>query len=196
MPDTSRAARYVLKDYVSAKLVYCHPPPGIDSDEYMGESRLKMIAKGEEDIRLGKKKAPVTRVAKGADTYVGPAPTVPIESSADDDKQQARERQATAKSIRQNAASAPGRSAAWKSKNLENTFFSEPGPMPRPVAKGAPGLGQEDGYSRTKLYPHAHRLGPDGLPLEMINPPLVPAKNSKKHFKHKEGKKRSGAGYD
>ena len=26
-PDTSRAARYVLKDYVSGKLLYCHPPP-------------------------------------------------------------------------------------------------------------------------------------------------------------------------
>jgi large subunit GTPase 1 len=26
-PDESRAARYVLKDYVSGKLLYCHPPP-------------------------------------------------------------------------------------------------------------------------------------------------------------------------
>lgn len=28
-PDESRAARYVLKDYVNAKLLYCHPPPTI-----------------------------------------------------------------------------------------------------------------------------------------------------------------------
>ena len=27
VPDESRAARYVLKDYVSGKLLYCHPPP-------------------------------------------------------------------------------------------------------------------------------------------------------------------------
>ena len=27
-PDESRAARYVLKDYVSGKLLFCHPPPG------------------------------------------------------------------------------------------------------------------------------------------------------------------------
>jgi large subunit GTPase 1 len=26
-PDESRAARYVLKDYVKGKLLYCHPPP-------------------------------------------------------------------------------------------------------------------------------------------------------------------------
>jgi hypothetical protein len=52
MPDTSRAARYVLKDYVSAKLVFCHPPPGIDADTYMEDSRAKMIEKQEEDIRV------------------------------------------------------------------------------------------------------------------------------------------------
>lgn len=27
-PDQSRAARYVLKDYVNGKLLYCEPPPG------------------------------------------------------------------------------------------------------------------------------------------------------------------------
>lgn len=27
-PDESRAARYILKDYVNAKLLYCHNPPG------------------------------------------------------------------------------------------------------------------------------------------------------------------------
>ncbi|EER27256.1 hypothetical protein D8B26_005809 [Coccidioides posadasii str. Silveira] len=28
-PDESRAARYILKDYVNGKLLYCHPPPPI-----------------------------------------------------------------------------------------------------------------------------------------------------------------------
>ncbi|PKS07985.1 hypothetical protein jhhlp_006597 [Lomentospora prolificans] len=27
-PDESRAARFILKDYVNGKLIYCHPPPG------------------------------------------------------------------------------------------------------------------------------------------------------------------------
>ncbi|OXB63982.1 hypothetical protein ASZ78_014746 [Callipepla squamata] len=33
-PDQPRSARYVLKDYVSGKLLYCHPPPGIDPDNF------------------------------------------------------------------------------------------------------------------------------------------------------------------
>ncbi|ANB15104.1 putative GTPase LSG1 [Sugiyamaella lignohabitans] len=32
-PDESRAARYVLKDYVNAKLLYCNPPPTYKPDE-------------------------------------------------------------------------------------------------------------------------------------------------------------------
>ncbi|KAI9807292.1 MAG: hypothetical protein M1833_000035 [Piccolia ochrophora] len=36
-PDESRAARYVLKDYVSGKLLFCHPPPSdpsIDPNDF------------------------------------------------------------------------------------------------------------------------------------------------------------------
>lgn len=39
-PDESRAARYILKDYVSGKLLFCHPPPSdppIDPREYNHE---------------------------------------------------------------------------------------------------------------------------------------------------------------
>lgn len=38
-PDESRAVRYVLKDYVNAKLLYSHPPPGIDADVYNAAQR-------------------------------------------------------------------------------------------------------------------------------------------------------------
>ncbi|KIW97257.1 uncharacterized protein Z519_02649 [Cladophialophora bantiana CBS 173.52] len=31
-PDESRAARYILKDYVNGKLLYCHPPPSGDPE--------------------------------------------------------------------------------------------------------------------------------------------------------------------
>ncbi|KAG2023042.1 GTP-binding protein [Coprinopsis cinerea AmutBmut pab1-1] len=64
-PDESRAARYILKDYVKGKLLFCHPPPGIDEDRFNEETherRLKRYAT--------KKKAPVTRVGKSADTYM------------------------------------------------------------------------------------------------------------------------------
>jgi len=33
-PDQSRAARIILKDYVSGKLLYCEAPPGIEQEEY------------------------------------------------------------------------------------------------------------------------------------------------------------------
>lgn len=39
-PDESRAARYILKDYVNGKLLYCHPPPHepeIDGAEFNKE---------------------------------------------------------------------------------------------------------------------------------------------------------------
>ena len=29
-PDGPRSARYILKDYVNGRLLYCHPPPGTD----------------------------------------------------------------------------------------------------------------------------------------------------------------------
>jgi len=34
IPDGSRAARLILKDYVNGKLLYCYPPPGYDSEEF------------------------------------------------------------------------------------------------------------------------------------------------------------------
>lgn len=33
-PDEARAARYILKDYVNGKILYAHPPPDVDSDEF------------------------------------------------------------------------------------------------------------------------------------------------------------------
>ena len=34
MPDVQRGARYILKDYVNGKLLYCYPPPGIEGDTF------------------------------------------------------------------------------------------------------------------------------------------------------------------
>ena len=31
MPDVNRGARKILKDYVSGKLLYCYPPPDVES---------------------------------------------------------------------------------------------------------------------------------------------------------------------
>lgn len=34
MPDVQRASRYILKDYVNGKLLYCYPPPGKDAKSF------------------------------------------------------------------------------------------------------------------------------------------------------------------
>ncbi|XP_029471651.1 large subunit GTPase 1 homolog isoform X1 [Rhinatrema bivittatum] len=36
-PDQPRSARYVLKDYVNGKLLYCHPPPVIDPSSFQSQ---------------------------------------------------------------------------------------------------------------------------------------------------------------
>lgn len=33
-PDQSRSARYVLKDYVNGRLLFCHAPPGYKQEEF------------------------------------------------------------------------------------------------------------------------------------------------------------------
>ncbi|KZV77679.1 P-loop containing nucleoside triphosphate hydrolase protein [Peniophora sp. CONT] len=64
-PDEARAARYILKDYVNAKLLYCHPPPGTDADAFNAETHAHALYK-----YADKKRAPTTHVRKNADTYV------------------------------------------------------------------------------------------------------------------------------
>lgn len=32
--DVQRGARYILKDYVNGKLLYCYPPPGQDAASF------------------------------------------------------------------------------------------------------------------------------------------------------------------
>ncbi|WFD18040.1 hypothetical protein MCAP1_000252 [Malassezia caprae] len=41
-PDESRAARYVLKDYINARLLFAHPPPGVDANEFNAAQREHM----------------------------------------------------------------------------------------------------------------------------------------------------------
>lgn len=43
-PDESRAARYVFKDYVNAKLLFAHPPPDTNPDEFNAAQRAKARA--------------------------------------------------------------------------------------------------------------------------------------------------------
>ena len=72
-PDEARAARYILKDYVNAKLLFCHPPPDTEEGSFNEKTRRLMLLR-----TAGKKKAPTTRVGKDSDTFVLPADVASI----------------------------------------------------------------------------------------------------------------------
>ncbi|CAL8253112.1 unnamed protein product [Merluccius merluccius] len=48
-PDQSRSARYVLKDYVNGKLLYCHPPPHIQAADFQPQHHTFLPTDGEDD---------------------------------------------------------------------------------------------------------------------------------------------------
>ncbi|CAO3654079.1 unnamed protein product [Mucor hiemalis] len=65
-PDEARAARYILKDYVNGKLLFCHPPPGIEALKFNEEINAAAL-------KVFKKLAPTTRVPSTALNYVAPS---------------------------------------------------------------------------------------------------------------------------
>ncbi|CAO3667657.1 unnamed protein product [Umbelopsis vinacea] len=67
-PDESRAARYILKDYVNGKLLFCHPPPNISEKDFNRETHEL-----QKYLDLQKKLAPTTRVPSNALNYIPPA---------------------------------------------------------------------------------------------------------------------------
>jgi large subunit GTPase 1 len=168
-PDEARAARYILKDYVNAKLLFCHPPPSYSADEFNCGARklaLRRVAK--------KKRAPITRVGKNADTY-------PLDATISDP-----------------LLRAPGH--GQKSQSLDRLFFDETaGLAARPFTKGVGGRIQS--ISRPVLYPHHLSVANDGTPLTtqigtlMANTGGGP-RGKKSHKKAKRTKQRSGKGYD
>lgn len=69
-PDESRAARPILKDYVSARLLYCEPPPipGLSPSDF---NTVGLQA----SVVAPRKLAPTNRVPLNADTYIRPTLT-------------------------------------------------------------------------------------------------------------------------
>lgn len=170
-PDEARAARYILKDYVNAKLLYCHSPPGIAEDEFNAETREIALRRA-----MGKKRAPTTRVAKNADTFIGDATL---------------------------DATTPSTNQSNKSRKLDQDFFETNGTLSsRPFVQGARAQGQE--FSRAKLYPHQNMVADDGTPLTGRRARIAAvlaaggdiAPGKKHHKKMKRVKQRSGKGYD
>jgi large subunit GTPase 1 len=64
-PDEARAARYVLKDYVNGKLLFCHPPPGVSPDTFNEITHYRSLKNA-----VGKKRA------KDSDTFIRSGVTI------------------------------------------------------------------------------------------------------------------------
>jgi len=176
-PDEARAARYILKDYVNAKLLFCHSPPEIADDDFNKQTREICLRRA-----AGKKRAPVTRVGKGADTFIPTnAPQTSDTSSSD-------------------VISAGGQ----RSNNLDRDFFdTNSGLSSRPFVQGSAQNGQS--FTRTRLYPHQNAVLDDGtsgggrrarIAAVLANAGGEVPPGKKHHKKMKRVKQRSGRGYD
>ncbi|KAI9243151.1 hypothetical protein BDA99DRAFT_530828 [Phascolomyces articulosus] len=179
-PDEARAARYILKDYVNGKLLYCHPPPNIKLEEHEHfNDEHHYVA-----LQTTKKLAPTTRVPATALNYVAPASTNETSS----------------------ASTAPTATRGSKTEAVDRSFFNHH--MGAPSVRGKAASSMRGGFSRVTLYPHQRVMGDDGLPVPqgrrerqaMVQQNAIESGltlGGKKH--HKKGKKnqkqRSGAGY-
>lgn len=168
-PDEARSARYVLKDYVNGKLLFCHPPPGISEASFNERTHQIAMLKA-----AGKKMAPVTRVGKGADTFVpSNVPEPPSEGSI-----------------------LPALGQGLKSKTIDRAFFENDSSLSaRPFIQGSLRSGKE--FSRATLFPHQNAVANDGTPLGQKRAEFPNIGDGKKsHKKSKKVKQRSGKGYD
>ena len=198
-PDESRASRYILKDYVSAKLLYCHPPPGIDSNQYNSETRdlIKMAL----SQKLRSKRAPTNRVGKKSATFV----KLPNESASDEKEM---EEQTEASQNESHSVTSlvptllqnrPRQSA--RADTLDRDFLALP--ISSTVFVNGIAANSSGQTSRTTMYPHQRQLGSDGARIptrklrELESLGAIQAGLTKKHYKgNKRQKARSGAGYD
>jgi len=174
-PDEARAARYILKDYVNGKLLFCHPPPGMPEESFNKQTHELSLLRA-----AGKKRAPVTRVVKGADTFV---PAVHVPSSTVSPSQD---------------HIPTGQTGGTKTLALDDEFFAQNGSLSsRPFVQGAAQHGQA--FTRGRLYPHQNMVANDGTLLVPGKAAIVMGGEGfgkKHHKKGKRTKQRSGKGYD
>ena len=166
---------------MNARLLYCHPPPDVDSAEFNEETRaisLERVA--------GKKRAPTTRVGKDSVTFI-PANTVPAVT---------KDGSTTSNPI---VTSHPRSSR--KVNALDREFFESNalGGDSRPFIQSG---GDQNGttFSRVKMFPHQFEIGDDGRPLGAAElaarMQALQMPGRKHHKKAKKTKQRSGKGFD
>uniref|UniRef100_UPI0037E749A9 large subunit GTPase 1 homolog n=1 Tax=Semicossyphus pulcher TaxID=241346 RepID=UPI0037E749A9 len=66
-PDQSRSARYILKDYVCGKLLYCHPPPHINVEDFQPQHNNFLNRDLDCDLSLIPNKRKIKRIENVVD---------------------------------------------------------------------------------------------------------------------------------
>ncbi|KAK1162440.1 hypothetical protein AOXY_G17303 [Acipenser oxyrinchus oxyrinchus] len=66
-PDQPRSARYILKDYVNGKLLYCHPPPHIKASDFQPQHDKKPNDEEEQGATRTGKPLKVKRIENTVD---------------------------------------------------------------------------------------------------------------------------------
>ncbi|KAF9477541.1 P-loop containing nucleoside triphosphate hydrolase protein [Pholiota conissans] len=168
-PDEARSARYILKDYVNGKLLFCHPPPNISEAEFNEPTHKNALIRW-----AGKKRAPVTRVGKGADTFI---PSNVISTAP-------------------NGSILPAQALGSKSRAVDQDFFET-----NSALKAKPFVSSGKEFARAQAYPHQNAVTNDGTPIPPNQARLIAllhqnSDSGKKHKKMKRTKQRSGKGYD
>jgi large subunit GTPase 1 len=165
-----------MKDYVNAKILYCHPPPDIAEAAFNQRTHELAMQRFAD-----KKRAPVTRVGKGADTFV-PSDVLATTPGGE----------------------VAGQPQGLKSRTLDQTFFENNSTISsRPFFQGS-GLDGKT-FSRSRAYPHQNAVADDGTAISgrrarmaavLANQGGVLGEGKKNHKKMKRVKQRSGKGYD
>lgn len=171
-PDESRASRYVLKDYVNARLLYCHPPPGVDSTSFNDAQRER----ARQSLK-GRKFDPALAFVESAQGAAGTGaiPTANLSSFQ------------TSSSIAMPGTKTKALDAAFFSSS-NSSAYSTKGRRAPPAAAIRGRIGPDGRPIDWDTQSNAGSVagstfGPEG-------------KAGKKHFKKKRGKMRSGDGLD
>ncbi|SJX60809.1 probable LSG1-Large-Subunit GTPase involved in 60S ribosomal subunit biogenesis [Sporisorium reilianum f. sp. reilianum] len=173
-PDESRAVRYVLKDYVNAKLLYSHPPPGIDADTFNAAQRERARA------ALAGRKYDPSHLAEHAD-----AATATAAGGVDIDDLDA-DLQAELAELTKRRGTGVVRQSA-QSKALDSAFFDT-------MASSKPTIVGRTGVPTAAIQ---GRIANDGTVIRGGAQQQQGQAGSKKHNKaNKRKKQRSGAGFD
>ena len=167
-PDESRAARYILKDYVNGKLLFCHPPP---RDPPINPKHFNRELYNSDHLPT-KRRAALAIEAESQSSFTGTSDDPSLMDS--------------------NPGEIPTpRAQGDKSKRLDKKFFGPAGPgnaghVTMPFNHQYSEQGQAAAAARKQISGRKQRTM---IALERgIDPADVRLTNGKKHFKGRRGK--------